>query len=211
MDKFILVERYDLNELNWPCCRFVCVAKVLCDLVRHGAGKGDSILVQFPLGYSLEKIQMFGNAIQSGILDVQLGGKGVGRDWRKWIVKGWVALTDGVVSLPGRQESVDNLFVRLRVDRDFLDLKRMEFRINDSEAVVTGFINHWNSSPQVSVMWDAPRFDIDLLLPKKERTPLRDGIEWLANHGKLKGSILIKDPIYKALYWEKFICGCKHP
>ena len=150
------------------------------------------------IGLLPEKIQMFGDAIQSGILDVQLGGKGVGRDWTKWIVKGWVALTDGVVSLPGRQESVENLFVRLRVDKDLLDLKRMEFRIKDSEAVVTGFIKNWNMKPQVSVMWDASRFDINLLIPKKERSVLRDGIEWLANHGRLKGSIVIKDPIYKA-------------
>jgi hypothetical protein len=150
------------------------------------------------IGLLPEKIQMFGDAIQSGILDVQLGGKGFGRDWTKWIVKGWVALTDGVVSLPGLQESVDNLFVRLRIDRDLLDLKRMEFRIKDSEAVVTGFMKHWNTNPQGSLMWDASRFDIDLLIPKKERSVLRDGMEWIANHGKLEGSILIKDPFYKA-------------
>jgi len=117
-------------------------------------------------------------------------------------VKGWVALTDGVVSIPGRQESVDNLFVRLRIDKDLLDLKRMEFRIKDSEAVVTGFMKDWNTNPQVSVMWDAPRFDIDLLVPKEERSVLRDGVEWIANHGKLEGSILIKDPIYQAFTGE---------
>ena len=150
------------------------------------------------IGLLPEKIQIFGDAIQSGILDVQLGGKGVGRDWTKWVVKGWVALTDGVVNIPGRQESIDNMFVRLRVDRDLLDLKRMEFRIKNSEAVITGFMKHWNTNPQVSVMWDAPRFDIDLLIPKKERSVLRDGIEWLAKHGKLEGSIFIKAPIYKA-------------
>ncbi|MDX2348598.1 MAG: AsmA-like C-terminal region-containing protein [Nitrospirota bacterium] len=150
------------------------------------------------IGLLPEKIQIFGNAIQSGILDVQLGGNGLGRDWTKWVAKGWVALTDGVVSIPGRQESIDNLFVRLRLDKDLLDLKRMEFRIKDSEAVVTGFMKHWNTNPQVSVMWDAPRFDIDLLIPKEERSVLRDGVEWIANHGRLEGSILIKNPIYKA-------------
>ena len=150
------------------------------------------------IGVLPEKVQMFGRAIQSGILEVQLGGKGVGRDWTKWIMKGWVALTDGVVRIPGRKESADNVFVRLRIDKDLLDLKRMEFRIKDSEAVVTGFMKNWNTKPQVSLMWDAPRFDIDLLIPKDERSVLRDGVEWLAKHGKLKGSILIKDPIYKA-------------
>ncbi len=152
---------------------------------------------QISIGLLPKKIRMFGDAMQSGILDVQLGGNGIGRDWKKWNVKGWVALTDGVVSLPGLQEPVDNLFVRLRIDRDLLDLKRMEFRIKDSEAVVTGFLKHWNTTPQGSLMWDAPRFDIDLLIPKEERSVLRDGMEWIANHGKLEGSILIKDPIYK--------------
>jgi hypothetical protein len=150
------------------------------------------------IGLLPEKIQIFGNAMQSGILDVQLGGNGLGRDWTKWIAKGWVALTDGVVRIPGRQESVDNVFIRLRIDKDLLDLKRMEFRIKDSEAVVTGFMKHWNTNPQVSVMWDAPRFDIDLLIPKEERSVLRDGVEWIANHGRLQGSILIKNPLYKA-------------
>ncbi|MGV7228191.1 MAG: AsmA-like C-terminal domain-containing protein [Nitrospirales bacterium] len=150
------------------------------------------------IGLLPEKIQIFGNAIQSGILDVQLGGYGLGRDWTKWVAKGWVALTDGVVRIPGRQESMDNLFVRLRLDKDLLDLKRMEFRIKDSEAVVTGFMKHWNTNPQVSVMWDAPRFDIDLLIPKEEGSILRDGVEWIANHGRLEGSILIKNPIYQA-------------
>jgi hypothetical protein len=59
-------------------------------------------------------------------------------------------------------------------------------------------MKQWNTNPQGSLMWDAPRFDIDLLIPKKERSVLRDGMEWIANHGKLEGSILIKDPIYKA-------------
>jgi uncharacterized protein YhdP len=144
-----------------------------------------------------EKVQVFGSAIQSGIVEVQLGGKGFGLDWTQWDVKGWVAITDGVVRIPGLSESVSNLFVRLRIEKDLLDLKRMEFHINDSEAVVTGFVKQWSSTPQVSVMWNAPRFDLDLLIPKDERSVLRGGVEWLAQHGKLAGSVLIERPRYK--------------
>ena len=71
----------------------------------------------------------------------------------------------------------------------------MEFRIEDSEAVVTGFMKHWNTNPQVSIMWDAPRSDLDLFVPKEERSVLRDGLEWLANHATLKGSIFIERPL----------------
>ena len=155
------------------------------------------------IGLLPEKIQLFNNALQSGILEVQLGGKGLGHDWTKWNMKGWVALTDGVVTLPGIQEPVKNVFVRLRIDKDLLDLKRMQFHVKDSEAVVTGFVKKWKTVPEVSVMWDAPQFDIDLLVPKEGRSPLRDGVEWLANHGKLKGSLFIDRPRYQSFSGEK--------
>ncbi|MEX2491074.1 MAG: AsmA-like C-terminal region-containing protein [Nitrospirales bacterium] len=144
-----------------------------------------------------EKVQVLDSAIQSGIVEVQLGGKGLGPDWTQWDVKGWVAITDGVVRIPGLSESVSNLFVRLRIEKDLLDLKRMEFHLNDSEAVVTGLVKQWSSTPQVSLVWNAPRFDLDVLIPKDERSVLRDGVEWLAHHGKLAGSVLIERPRYK--------------
>jgi len=161
------------------------------------------------IGLLPQKIRLVGDAIQSGILEVQLSGNGVGGDWKKWNIKGWVALTEGVVKVPGIQEEVSNLFVRLRIDKDLLDLKRMEFRIKDSEAVVTGFMKHWKTNPQVSIMWDAPRFDLDLLVPKEERSVLRDGVEWLANHATLQGSIFVERPFYKAFSGRKLSATLK--
>ncbi len=150
------------------------------------------------MGVLPEKVQLFGNAIQSGILEIQLDGNGVGQDLNKWNMKGWVALTDGVMAIPGIQESVENVFVRLRIAKELLELKRMEFHIKDSEAVVTGFAKQWQTTPQVSVLWNAPRFDLDLLIPKNERSVLRDGVEWLATHGKLEGSLFIERPKYSS-------------
>ena len=118
------------------------------------------------LGVLPEKIQLFGHSIESGIVEVQLSGNGMGHDWTKWHMKGWVALTDGVLRIPGISESVENVFVRLRVDKDILDLKRMEFHIQDSEAVITGFVKQWKTSPQVSMLWNAPQFDLALLIPQ---------------------------------------------
>ncbi|MCA9422755.1 MAG: AsmA-like C-terminal region-containing protein, partial [Nitrospira sp.] len=98
---------------------------------------------------------------------------------------------------------ISNLFIRLKVDGDQLDLKRMEFRLKESEAVITGFMKNWKTSPVVSVMLDAPQFDIDLLIPKEERSAIRDGIEWLAAHGSLEGSVHIERPRYKTLTGKK--------
>jgi hypothetical protein len=150
-----------------------------------------------------QKIRLLGGAIQSGVLEVQLRGNGVGRDWTTWNMRGWVALTEGVVPIPGMEEKVSNVFVRLKIEKDLLDLKRMEFRINESAAVVTGFMKDRKTTPQVSMMWDSPRFDLDLLVPKEERSVLRDGIEWLANHGTLEGSFFVERPFYKAFSGRK--------
>ncbi len=161
------------------------------------------------IGVLPNKIQMFGNAIQSGIFEIQLGGNGIGSDWAKWNMKGWIALTDGVLTIPGIQDSVENVFVRVRIDKDLLDLKRLEFHIRDSEAVVTGFVKQWKSSPQLSVLWNAPKFDIDLLIPKDERSVLRDGVEWLASQGKLEGSLFIEHPRYKGILGHKLSAELK--
>ncbi len=155
------------------------------------------------LGLLPKKIRMFDDAIESGMLDIQLGGKGVGGDWKQWKMKGWVALTDGVISIADIPESIENIFFRLRVDDELLDLKRMEFHVKDSQAVVTGFVKQWNSSPQVSMMWNSPQFDLDLFIPDNERSVIRDGIEWLSQHGQLEGSVFIERPRFKEFSGKK--------
>lgn len=170
-------------------------------LLRLGRSWGwDGRLDSGPISLGLlpKKIRILGDAIESGMLEIQLEGHGLGRDWRQWDVNGWVALTEGVMDIPGLQAPVTNLFVRLKIDKHLLDLKRMEFRIKESSAVVTGFMKDWRTTPETSLMWNAPQFDLDLLFPKKERSILRDGVEWLANHGTLEGSLLVERPTYKA-------------
>jgi hypothetical protein len=161
------------------------------------------------VGLLPEGIRVLGDIIQAGILEIQLKGSGQGSDWTRWNTKGWVALTEGVVAIPGVQDPISNLFMRLKVDRDRLDLKRMEFRLKDSEAVITGFMKNWKTTPVVSVMLEAPQFDIELLIPKSERSAIRDGIEWLAAHGTLEGSVHIERPTYKNLFGKKLSAALK--
>ncbi len=161
------------------------------------------------VGLLPEGIRVLGDVIQSGILEIQLRGSGHGMDWTRWNAKGWVALTEGVMTLPGIQDPLSNLFVRLKVDKDVLDLKRMEFRMKKSEAVITGFMKNWKNAPQVSVHLKAPRFDIDLLIPKAKQSVLRDGIEWLAHHGTLEGSVFVDRPTYKTFSGRKLSAKLK--
>jgi hypothetical protein len=180
--------------------------------IRYGSdfmwkGRVDSGPVY--LGLLPEGIRMLGDVIQSGILEIQLTGNGRGTDWTQWNMKGWLALTEGVVPIRGRPDPISNLFVRLKIDRDQLDLKRMEFHLKKSQAVITGFMNNWKTSPVVSLLMESPKFDIDLLIPKKERSPIRDAIEWIAAHGSLEGSVHVERPSYKTLSGKSLSAAVK--
>ena len=141
-------KRYDLNGSNWPCFPLRLRGQGLLRFGQTWGWKGQ--LDSGPISLELlpQKIRLLGGAIQSGVLEVQLRGNGMGSDWTTWNMRGWVALTEGVVPIPGMQEKVSNVFVRLKIEKDLLDLKRMEFRINDSAAVVTGFMKDWKTTPQ---------------------------------------------------------------
>jgi hypothetical protein len=85
----------------------------------------------------------------------------------------------------------------------------MEFRVKDSEAVITGFMKDWKTTPIVSVMFESPQFDLELLIPKEKRSAIRDGIEWLASHGTLEGSVHIERPTYKNFSGKKLSAALK--
>lgn len=156
-----------------------------------------------------EGVSVLGEYLQSGILEIQLGVRGRGRDWATWQTRGWVALTEGVLKARGVPHALTNLYVRLKIDRGRLDLKRAEFDIKDSKAVLTGIVDQWMGSPKVSLMMESPEFDVDLLIPKKERSVVRDVVEWLAAHGTLDGSIHVARPRYHNLTGEKLSASIK--
>ncbi|MGD9852150.1 MAG: AsmA-like C-terminal domain-containing protein [Nitrospirales bacterium] len=156
-----------------------------------------------------EGVSVLGEYLQSGILEIQLGIRGRGRDWTTWQTRGWVALTEGTLKARGVPHTLTNVYVRLKIDRGRLDLKRAEFHIKDSEAVLTGIVDQWMGSPKVSLMMESPKFDVDLLIPKKERSVVRDAIEWLAAHGTLDGSIHVARPRYHNLTGEKLSASIK--
>lgn len=193
--------------------RFTRVEWDMLPLKLHGQGllrKGrkwswEGRLDSSPIYVGLlpDGLRVLGNLIESGILEIQLGGRGSGSDWRQWDLKGWVALTEGLLSIRGVTDPVTNVFLRVKIAKDLLEFKRIQFRIRDSEAALTGFVKDWSHKPAVSAMFEASQFDLDLLIPKEERSVLRDGVEWLATHGTLEGSLVVEEPRYKTLSGHK--------
>ena len=73
-------------------------------------------------------------------------------------MQGWVALTDGVLESSRFSNSQLKMYLfDYDLDRDLLDLKRMEFRIKDSDGGSDWICQASGiRTPQVSMMWNSP-------------------------------------------------------
>ena len=167
-----------------------------------GFGKGFSLdvaLVSKPI--SLDKLPkgITVAGAKSGTLEVSLDLKGQGKDWRAWDIQGWVALTDGVLATKNFDYPLTDVYLRLRLVRNGADLKRLQFRIKDSDLRLSGTIKNWKKKPRATLRIESDQLDIDLLIPKDERSPIRDMLENLAASSHVVASSHVSRGIYKNL------------
>lgn len=137
--------------------------------------------------------------IKDGIVEVSLDVKGRADDWRSWQVNGWVALTDGLILPPRLEHPIANLYLRLKIVRTGAEIKRLAFKIKDSDIRLSGTIKNWNKSPAINVEIESAQLDLDLLVPKGKRSPVRDFLETLADTSRLVAMVTIDRGIYKSL------------
>ena len=79
---------------------------------------------------------------EAGNLELSLDVKGKDRDWRTWKTTGWLALSNGLVKAKG-SAPIQDLYVRLLLARDIAELKRLSFRLQDSDVTLEGTIRNW--------------------------------------------------------------------
>lgn len=150
-------------------------------------------LAGLPQGLSI------GGGVQSGTVEVTLDVKGKGNNWKNWQITGWVALTDGLVTAKALENPLTGLYVRAKLTRHSVEIKRLEFRIKDSDVRLSGVIRNWRREPDIRLTMESSQLDLDLLIPKGERSPVRDFVEDLAARGHLVASIGINNGVYKQL------------
>lgn len=157
------------------------------------------------LGLLPEGLTIGSGVIKSGILEVSLGVAGRGKDWREWRTEGWIAMTDGTLVADGLDYPLTNLFLRLQLEQDVAKLKRLEFRIQESQARLTGAIKNWKTKPDITLALESPQFDIDLLIPKGERSPVRDVLEAVAANARVSGQARFDRAWYKELKFRNLV------
>ena len=153
---------------------------------------GPASLAGLPPGISL------GN-LDAGTAELTLDIKGRGTSWKTWQYSGWIALTGGRLRSKELDAPVSDIYLRLQLVRGGADVKRLAFKVKDSDISLSGSIRNWDRAPAITLQVLSSQLDIDLLIPKGERSPVRDALEDLAASGRLVAMVTIDRGYYKAL------------
>jgi len=136
---------------------------------------------------------------EAGNMELSLDVKGKDLDWRAWKWGGWLALSNGLMHAKGAEGPIQDLYLRVLLNKEGADLKRLSFRIQDSDLTIDGRIRNWSTKPAITAKLESNQMDIDLLIPKGERSPIREFLETLAATSRVNANATIARGHYKHL------------
>ena len=145
-------------------------------------------------------LELFEKTISSGTMEGVVHLWGTGGDWRSWSKSGQVTLTNGVVNIEGVRSPISRVALQVKLAGHAAELKRFQWNLENSQTQAKGFILAWDSRPNVKLSLTATRFDLDLLLPRdKQRSPLREFLEMIANTAKVSARLQFNRASYRNL------------
>jgi hypothetical protein len=136
---------------------------------------------------------------EAGNIELSLDMKGKGLEWKAWKTTGWLALTNGLMNAKGAEGPIQDLYLRVQFVKNGADIKRLSFRLLDSDVSIDGTIRNWAVKPLITAKIESNQMDIDLLIPKGQRSPIRDFLETLAATSKVQASLSMARGRYKHL------------
>ncbi|RMH03036.1 MAG: DUF3971 domain-containing protein, partial [Nitrospirae bacterium] len=168
--------------------------------------KGAVALAPIAVNELPDGLQIGDGMLRAGVLEFALQFAGEGKDWRQWGKDGWLALTDGVLEVPGMETSVREVLGRIKFHDHAAEVEQLDFRVQTSSVHMTGILMNWETQPQITLKMAMPQFDLELLIPKGERSPLRKGLEYLATSGTVLAQVHFKKAWYHALPLQDLTC-----
>ena len=136
---------------------------------------------------------------EAGNIELSLDTKGKGLDWKAWRTTGWLALTNGLMNAKRAEGPIQDLYLRVHFVKNGADIKRLSFRLLDSDMALEATIRNWTTKPTITAKIESNQMDLDLLIPKVERSPIRDFLETLAATSKVNATASIARGHYKHL------------
>ncbi|MDZ4734115.1 MAG: AsmA-like C-terminal domain-containing protein [Nitrospirota bacterium] len=136
---------------------------------------------------------------EAGSIELSLDMKGKDLDWKAWKTTGWLALTNGLMNAKGAEGPIQDLHLRVHFVKNGAEIKRLSFRMLDSDVSLEGTIRNWAAKPTITAKIESNQMDLDLLIPKGARSPIRDFLETLAATSKVNATASMARGHYKHL------------
>jgi len=99
----------------------------------------------------------------------------------------------------GADGPIQDLYLRVHFVKNGAEIKRLSFRVLDSDVALEGTIRNWTTKPTITAKIESNQMDLDLLIPKGERSPIRDFLETLAATSKVNATASMARGHYKHL------------
>ncbi|TKS63254.1 MAG: hypothetical protein EWM73_01610 [Nitrospira sp.] len=136
---------------------------------------------------------------EAGSIELSLDMKGKDLDWKAWRTTGWLALTNGLMNAKGAEGPIQDLHLRVHFVKNGAEIKRLSFRLLDSDVSLEGTIRNWAAKPTITAKIESNQMDLDLLIPKGARSPIREFLETLAATSKVNATASMARGHYKHL------------
>lgn len=137
--------------------------------------------------------------LEAGNVEVSLDVKGREPDWKTWRITGWTSLTNGLMVAGGIEGHIQDLYARIKFLRNEIEVKRLAFTVQGSDVAVEATVRNWLTKPVITGKIESNQLDVGLLIPKGDRTPVREFLETLAATGQVTMSAAIAHGRYKHL------------
>ncbi len=142
---------------------------------------------------------IYKSGFEAGNLEVSMDVKGTDAEWKNWRASGWLALTNGLMTVKGVEGPVEDVYLRLKFSKNIADIKQLSFRIKDNDVSMSGALKNWTTKPVIAIKLESAQMDLDLLIPKGQRSPIREFLEILASTSQVSATATIEKGLYKHL------------
>ncbi len=136
---------------------------------------------------------------EAGNIELSLDMKGKDLDWKAWRTTGWLALTNGLMNAKGAEGPIQDLYLRVHFVKNGAEIKRLSFRLLDSDVLLEGTTRNWTAKPTITARIESSQMDLDLLIPKGKRSPIREFLDTLAATSKVNATASMARGHYKHL------------
>ncbi len=136
---------------------------------------------------------------EAGNIELSLDLKGKGLNWNGWRTTGWLAMTNGLMNAKGADGPIQDLYLRVHFVRNGAEIKRLSFRLLGSDLAMEGTVRNWASKPAIIAKIESNQMDLDLLIPKGDRSPIREFLETLAATSTVQATVSMARGHYRHL------------